>query len=73
MNAHTTIAAERPVSEVEQLRRQLQAERSKVIRLRGMVKRGAWAMLGLANAAERFADTTYWRELAADLERRADL
>ena len=69
MNAQTRIEAARPDIRDRLLDAQLCA-----IRCQGMAKRAAWALEGLCNkAAEQGVDVAYYRALAADIGRRAEV
>jgi hypothetical protein len=68
MNAPARIEAPAPDIRDRLLHAQLTA-----IRCQSMAKRAAWALHGLANqAAEHGIDVTYWRNLATDIEHRAE-
>lgn len=70
MNAPAKIEAARPVS--TDPRDIALAASLDAIRFRSMALRACWAMLGLCREAEQLGlDVTYWRDLAADIERRA--
>ena len=72
MNAPVKTEAARPYTETDDLRDRLLAAELSAIRNAGMARHAAWAIQGMCNALEREGlDVSYWRTLAADIERRA--